>query len=132
LLLIIQSPTLAEILLNNPDIENLNLIDISIPIFERIINFLYTDELVFDNETSVLPVFVAAGRLKLQKLIDCAAEKLLDQVNPENALEILNLSTKFQKNELKVKAFGEIKKKYPNIKFNDEWLGNSEKLKLII
>lgn len=132
ILLIIQSPTLAEILRNNPDIENLNLIDIPIPIFERILKFLYTDEFVFDNETSALPIFAAAGRLKLQKLIDCAAEKLFDQINPKNVLEILNLSAKFQKNELKVKAFEEVKKKYPNIKFKDEWLENSEKLKFII
>ncbi|CAG9807390.1 unnamed protein product [Chironomus riparius] len=131
-LLIIRSPTLGDILRNNPDVESLNLVDIPIPIFEKILKWFYTDELAFENKSSALPIFAAAGRLKLKKLIDCAAEKLLDQVNPENALEILNLSAKFQKYELKKKAFEEVKKKYPNFKFRDELLENPDKLKFII
>ena len=54
LLLTIRSPTLAEILRNNPDAENLNLIDIPAGIFNKILTYLYTDELPDDDETNFI------------------------------------------------------------------------------
>jgi len=130
ILLIIRSPTLAEILRNNPEVENLNLVDIPVNIFESILNFLYTDELPGHYGTNHLQLFAAAGRLKIKNLTNYAAEKLFNQINSENALEILNLSCKFQYNELKQKAFKEVQKKYPSVR--DEWLENREKLNKII
>jgi hypothetical protein len=129
-LLAARSPTLAEVLRNNPEVENLNLVDIPVNIFENILKFIYADELPDDDETNFLQLFAAAGRLKIKKLTDYATEKLFNQVNSENALEILNLSNKFHNNNLKEKAFKEFKKKYPNVK--DEWLENQDKLNSII
>jgi len=59
-LLAARSPTLAEILKNNPEVGNLNLVDISVEIFEIILKFLYTDELPGDDETNFLHLFAAA------------------------------------------------------------------------
>ncbi|CAG9811139.1 unnamed protein product [Chironomus riparius] len=61
-----RSPTLAEILKNNPEVENLNLVDISVETFEIIHNFLYTDELPGDDGTNYLHLFAAAGKLKIE------------------------------------------------------------------
>ncbi|KAL7023678.1 hypothetical protein ACKWTF_012737 [Chironomus riparius] len=130
LLLIIRSPTLAEVLRNNPEVETLNLVDIPIQIFEKILNFLYTDELPGFYGTNFLQLFAAAGRLKIKRLTNFAAEKLLNQVNSENALEILKLSNKFKYKELRQKAIEEFKRKYPNVR--DEWLENQEKLNNIV
>jgi len=131
-LLIVRSPTLAEILQNNPEVETLNLVDIPVEIFENVLKFLYTDEHPDKADTNFMHLFAAAGKLKIQKLSDFAAEILQSQIDSENALEILHLSQKYDCKELKGRAFAEITKKYPKIDFKDEWIDNAEKLQNII
>jgi Leucine-rich repeat (LRR) protein len=131
-LLIVRSPTLAEILQNNPEVETLNLVDIPVEIFEKILNFFYTDEHPDKADTNFMHLFAAAGKLKIQKLSDFAAEVLQNQIDSENALEILHLSQKYDSKELKIRAFAEITKKYPKIDFKNEWIENAEKLQNII
>jgi len=131
-LLAARSPTLAEILKNNPEVENLNLVDISVEIFEIILKFLYTDELPVEDETNFLHLFAAAGKLKITKLVKYASTKIFELIDAENALEILRLSVTFGLDDLKQKAFQEVKKKYKNINFKDELINNPEKLVKII
>jgi len=127
-LLAARSPTLAEILKNNPEVENLNLVDISVEIFEIILKFLYTDELPVVDGMNFFHLFAAAGKLKITKLVEHAAENLINHVDEENALEILRLSASFKLVDLRLKAFNLLKKKYCDIKFEEDWLENPEKL----
>ncbi|KAL7023679.1 hypothetical protein ACKWTF_012738 [Chironomus riparius] len=131
-LLILRSPTLAQILQNNPEVETLNLVDIPVEIFEKVLKFLYTDDFPNKADTNFMHLFAAAGKLKIQKLKNFAADYLSIQIDSENALEILNLSHKYDCGELKSKAFTEITKKYPKIDFKDEWIEKPEKLQNII
>jgi len=131
-LLAARSPTLAEILKNNPEVENLNLVDISVEIFEIILKFLYSDELPGDNETNFLHLFAAAGKLKIEELKNFSAIKIIELINAENALEILNVSNKYEHEELRQKAFEEIKKKYPKIEFEDAWIHDGDKIEKIL
>ncbi|CAG9811160.1 unnamed protein product [Chironomus riparius] len=131
-LLAARSPTLAELLKNNPEVENLNLVDISVEIFEIILKFLYTDELPGDDETNFLHLFAAAGKLKIKKLMNFAANKLNDMIDEENVLEIFKIACKYEQQELKQKAFGLIKEKYPKSKFKDEWIDDAEKVEKLI
>jgi len=131
-LLAARSPTLAEILKNNPEVENLNLVDISVEIFEIILKFLYTDELPGDDGTNFMHLFAAAGKLKIQKLMNYAATNLIDQVDEENATEVFNLSNRYGHDELRQKAFDEIKKMYPKYDFEDAWVSNHEFVMTII
>jgi len=131
-LLAARSSTLAEILKNNPVVENFNLVDISVEIFEIISKFLYTDELPVEDGTNFLHLFAAAGKLKIEKLVKYAATNILDQINPENALTIFNISASFGLYDLEQKSFREIKKKYKSIKFKDEWIKTPEKVINII
>jgi hypothetical protein len=125
-LLAARSPTLAEILRNNPEVENLNLVDISVDIFEVILKFLYTDELPGVDGTNFLQLFAAAGKLKIQELKKYAAMNLIDVINENNAIEAFKLSNKYAHEELKQKAFNEIKKMYPKYEFEDAWASNAE------
>ncbi|KAL7013235.1 hypothetical protein ACKWTF_015283 [Chironomus riparius] len=125
-------PALAEILKNNPEIENLNLVDISVETFEIILKFLYTDELPSGDGTNFLHLFAAAGKLKIEELVKHSATNVLDQVNHKNVIQILRLSVTFGLDDLKQKAFLEVKKKYKNIKFKDELIDDPEKLMKII
>ncbi|CAG9807464.1 unnamed protein product [Chironomus riparius] len=121
ILLAAQSPTFAEILKNNPDVENLNLVDIPVDIFEKILHFLYTDEFPH-KETNFFDLFAAAGKLKMEALKDFAAEKIISMINKENAMDILKLSNKYEHKKLKLEAFLKIKKDHPKIDFKDDWI----------
>ncbi|KAL7013167.1 hypothetical protein ACKWTF_015229 [Chironomus riparius] len=131
-LLAARSPTLAELLKNNPEVENLNLVDISVETFEIILKFLYTDELPGDDGTNFLHLFAAAGKLKIQELHNYAATTSISLINDENALEILNLSNKYGHDELRQKAFEEIKRNYPKIEFEDAWIYDGAKIAKIV
>jgi len=131
-LLAARSQTLAELLKNNPDAENLNLVDISVEIFEKILKFLYTDILPGDDVTNFMQLFAAAGKLKIQELKNYAALKIIETITSENSFEILSLSNKYEHKELRQKAFDEIKKKYTRIEFKDEWASKPESLLKII
>jgi len=131
-LLAARSPTLAKILKKNPEVENLNLVDISVETFVIILKFLYTDELPGDDETNFLQLFAAAGKLKIEKLKDFAAEQLTNTVDTENALEIFKIACKYGNKELKQKTFKLLKEKYPGSKFKDEWIDDAEKVEKLI
>ena len=122
ILLAARSPTLAEILKKNPDVENLNLVDIPVDIFEKILHFLYTDEFPNNKGINLLDLFAAAGKLKIESLKDLAATMIIAMIKTENALDILKLSSKYEHEELKLAAFKKIKEKYPKIDFNDDWI----------
>ena len=122
-LLAARSPILAEMLLNAPDAENLNLVEISSATFKQILRYIYTDELPTDN---------TASRLKMQSLQDFAGLKISTKINADNVLDIFELSVKYGHDSLKHKAFNEIKKKYSKFQLKDELLLQPEKLMKII
>jgi len=131
-LLAARSPTLAEILKNNPEVENLNLVDISVEIFEIILKFLYTDELPGDDGTNFFQLFAAAGKLKIQELKKFAAEKIYDLIDTKNMLDALKLGNKYDDNLMRQKAFSKVKEKYPIIEYKDEWINDSEKVEKML
>ncbi|KAL7012790.1 hypothetical protein ACKWTF_015051 [Chironomus riparius] len=132
LLLTIRSPPIAEILRNNPEAANLNLVDIPVDIFETILKFLYTDELPADEDQNFMQLFVAANRLQIKELKNFAATEISNRINAVNAMDIFNMSHKYDQEELRKKSFEEVKKMYPKIEFKDEWASNPEKVVKII
>jgi len=125
-LLAIRSETLAKKFQESPQADSLNLVDISVGMFARILKYLYTNEV--PRDVNLFYLYTAAGKLQIKDLKDYAATKIMDWVNIGNALEIFELSCKYEHSQLKRKAYDEIKKKYPSINFSDEWLMESEKL----
>ncbi|KAL7012789.1 hypothetical protein ACKWTF_015050 [Chironomus riparius] len=131
-LLAARSPTLAELLRNNPEVENLNLVDIPVEIFELILKFIYTDELPRGDATDFIQLLSAAYRLKIETLVNFAAENLTKQLNEDNALNIFKISHKYQQDELREQSYREVKYHYLGIKFKDEWINDPEKVENII
>ncbi|XP_070504867.1 uncharacterized protein [Chironomus tepperi] len=115
-----RSPTLAELLKNNPGLENLKLIDIPVGIFEVILKFLYTDELPGVDGINFFHLFAAAEKLKIEELKNFAALKIIKLINAENALKILKLSNKYNHDEMRYQAYEALQKKYPNVNFRLE------------
>ncbi|CAG9811224.1 unnamed protein product [Chironomus riparius] len=131
-LLAARSPTLAEIIFNNPAVDRFNLVDIPVDIFKIILKFFYTDKLPGGEGLNFLHLFAAAGRLKVKKLEKYAAKRVLDEVNPDNAFDVFNLAIKYGNNDLMQRAFEEIKQKYPLVDFKEEWSTEPEKMIKVI
>jgi hypothetical protein len=119
----------------NPAADELILEDIPVEIFEVILKFLYTDEAPKDPKNA-REIFSAASKLKIKKLKEIYAKILIEKVESEKNLEelwkIFNLGVKFDCEELKLKAFEEIKKKFVGNNFGDELLEDFEKLEKIV
>jgi hypothetical protein len=130
IVLAIRSPILAIMLQERPKADSLTLADISAGMFARILKFLYTDEV--PRDVNLLYLYTTASKLQIKDLKEYAAMKIMDSINGDNALEIFELSCKYDHEELKIKAYAEIKKKYPLMYFSDEWLIKSEMFGKII
>jgi hypothetical protein len=129
-----RSETFADLIKNNPDANELILDGTPVEIFEVIYLFIYTDEAPKDPKNAQ-EIFAAASKLKIKKLKEIYAKILIEKVENEKNLEelwkIFNLGVKFEFEELKLKAFGEIKGNFgENLK--DDFLNDPEKLKKII
>ncbi|KAL7012764.1 hypothetical protein ACKWTF_015030 [Chironomus riparius] len=111
-LLAARSATLADILNKNPFIDSLSIVNISIESFHHILRFIYTDELPVEDEINFVDLFDAAGRLKIEDLKNFAGKRVLEKVNAANAIEIFNLSSKYEHKMLRQKSFEEIKKNF--------------------
>jgi Leucine-rich repeat (LRR) protein len=126
------SPTFADILKTNVYAECLNLVDVSTKVFRVILDFMYSNELPQSEGVNFIELFYACERLKIEKLKNYAVDKLSDQINSENALEILTLSNKFGYNDLRQKSFEEIKKFFDDEEVNDDLVTEPETLQKLI
>jgi Leucine-rich repeat (LRR) protein len=127
-----RSPTIAEIIKNNPEVENLNLFDMPVEIFEKVLKYIYTDEYPTVDGLDLLRLYAAAGRLKITELKNFAASQILRTLNADNSIEVLKLSNKYEHEELRENSFDEIKKKFPKIPFKDKWTHEPETVQMII
>ncbi|KAG5670636.1 hypothetical protein PVAND_000884 [Polypedilum vanderplanki] len=115
-----RSPVFADIIKENVNAEYLNLLDISSDVFRVILDFIYTDELSENIDINLIELLIASERLKIENLKNVAEEKLMDEINSENAYEFLKLSTKIECEKLRQKAFEKIKKYYEGEKIDHE------------
>ncbi|XP_070504098.1 speckle-type POZ protein-like [Chironomus tepperi] len=121
-------PTLAEALKNNPKAKNMAVPDISVDIFKIVMDYLYTDKLPRDDDTDYFQLFIAASLLRLDLLKFFAGVKSCNLIIQENVIEMLTMSDKYGHEQLKSRAFDEIKKFYPNIKFDSKWINDVSKI----
>lgn len=124
-ILIARSKTFAEMIKNNPDADDIELTDISAESFKKIIKFIYTNKGP-EDDLNLKEIFGAASKLKIKKLKEIAAIKLIETVNSKNSHEMLQLAIKFNNEELKKKIFDEIKKIIPKAK--DEFINEVDKM----
>lgn len=135
ILFVARSETFAEMIKENPDADELILQDIPVEIFEEILKFLYTDETP-KNPENAREIFSAAGKLKIKKLKEISSKILIEELENENKLselwKIFNLGVKFEHEEMKLKAFEEIKKNFPDKNLSESLMDDLEKFNKII
>lgn len=128
LMLAARSPTLAEMIRNNPEADELILEDIEVEVFKIILEFIYEDKSPVKYDERSEKVFAAAGKLKLESLKNQVGNILATSVTSENSLEILKLASKHNHEKLKKKAFEEFKKIFPDKNLKNELMNDLEKL----
>lgn len=128
-----RSPYLGDMIRDNPDVNSLNLDhQISAENFQHVMNFLYEDSMPPDD-ANMMEIFGAAGLWQLQNLMKYTGIKLLEQISPEEALDIFILNDKFNVGEeLKKLAFEKITNSLPGIHLSENLLHESEKLKKLM
>lgn len=130
--LVARSSVFAEMIKSNTVAECLKLVDVTVEIFQEILKFMYTDELPKSDSINFVHLLMAAGRLNIEKLKRFAADKLIGRINPDNALEILSLSSKYGCEKLQQKSFEEIQKIFPDKKLDTCLANQVDKLRKII
>lgn len=129
-----RSQVFAELIKINLNTNFLELQDIPVEVFECILSFVYTDKML--ETENIHEVFDAAGILKIQGLIDLIKNVWTLSIEKEKNLEVLHKilcsANKFNCEELKMKAFEEIKKHFPERNFKDEHVNQIDKLKTLI
>lgn len=112
-----RSPTFAAMINEQPDKQEIELTaDIPLDIFKGISDFYYKNEPM--KNPSAQETFEAAAIFRMERLKNIACEILMEEVTKECSLgyliKNLDLGEKFQCENLKLKAFEEIKKHFPN------------------
>lgn len=110
-ILVANSPMLAKIIEENPEVDQLELKHVSEDTFSEIFNFMQT-KTPPSNAIKLLELFIACARLEIKELMDITAEMLMDKVTLDDAPDIIKLCKKFGYEELKMRAFDEIKKNF--------------------
>jgi cell division protein FtsB len=107
------SPVLKRLMEENRDVDHVEveLEDISENAFEDILTFMYTKNPP-NNATNLFELFAASGRLEMKELMDATADILKEKITLENALDVMNLCKKYPHDELRKKAFDELKKDF--------------------
>jgi hypothetical protein len=119
LIFIARSKLFAETIRNNPKADQMELKEISNETFEEVLSFVYFDNPPSDS-ANLIEIFSTAGKLEIRGLLELTAKKLIKQISHENAFDILILSNVYEHDELRVKAFEEIKKMFPGHNLKDE------------
>lgn len=127
-----RSSVMAAMLQDKPDARDLKLNDLTSEIFQILLDFMYSENFPVDEDINLVEVYKAAGQLEINELKDFCAEELIDKVNDDNSLELLLLSNKYGNHDLKMKAFDEIKKSFPDKKFKDELADDPETIKKML
>lgn len=129
-----RSETVAEYLRNNENADFMEIEGIQAEDFERVMKFVQFERQPYSE--NVKEVFKAAGKLKIEGLKLVTAKLMMKSMENEKDLEklfeILSMANEFEQEELRVKAFERIKKRFPGRQLKDDLAVQLEKLKKII
>lgn len=130
-----RSRSFAELVEKNPNLNFSIVDDIPCDTFEDILTYLNDDEPPIDAHKA-RELFEAAGKLKIESLKGICEEILINDMNFEIDLNFLlenfTLGVKYECKNLKLRAFEEIKKHFPDKKIKEEFMNHPDKMKKLI
>jgi BTB/POZ domain/Leucine rich repeat len=128
-----QSPVFASIFENNVKerIEGkMEIEEFSASAVEDFLCFFYTGEI--QNARNAMEIFELAAKYDIPKLQSIAEKMVLRQVDEQNAVHILELANLYKSENLKDKAFTEIKKMFPKTALQPELKDKPDYVKQLV
>jgi hypothetical protein len=123
-LLAVQSPVFAAMFQNQIK-ESLTseckIEDISYETFLQFLEYLYTRKMPTATDR-ITELYSTAMKYQIQKLLELLEEMILDDINRDNALEILKLGNSFDNEIMKICAFNELRKRHVDIEFAEDMM----------
>lgn len=112
-LLTARSGGFAEMFQNDPNANEIKIEDSSPEAIEDFLRYIYTGKLPKNNNNS-MEIFALASKLKVPELKFTMEKLILSQLDKENAWKVFSLAHKCESNVLKITAFKEIQKIFPD------------------
>jgi BTB/POZ domain len=129
--LAIQSDGFAEMFKNDKNVSEMKIEDLSTEAVEEFLRFLYTGKL--SNQTNNLTeVFALASRLKVSELKSLTEELIAANLDDKNVVKMFNLGHRYESETIKIAAFEEIQKMFPDKKLPNNIIENPEKLSSLV
>lgn len=130
--LIANSTLFWKLFTDHPELDILELKEISEDTFMKILDFMNSG-IQPDKEANMVELFEASCRLEISALTAFVVGHLEEQINQTNALDVLLLCNKFDVNDnLKIKAFTEFQKNFPHQSLIPNLASQPEKLKKLM
>jgi BTB/POZ domain len=117
----IQSPVFTEIFYKDMkearsgkmEIENFTAAAV-----EEFLRFFYTGKI--QKQTNAMELFALAGKYDVSDLKSITETIVWRNIDNKNAVEVLNLGNLYESEKLKIKAFQEVQKMFPEVKLTSE------------
>lgn len=116
-----------------PDSKFVRISNITPYFCRMVLDVIYTETPPDVNDPTTLKALLkAAGVFKIQELFKLVGDKLVDQTNDKNSLDLFFLAHASGHCELKVKAYDVLKRSNKVLSLEDEWIEKPQKVAKII
>ena len=119
IILAARSEGFAELLQNDPSATEMEVEDLSTETVEEFLLYIYSEKLP-DNKKNFMEIFALASKLNVPELKNEMEKLILTQIDKENAGQTFSLAHKYESEKLKIAAFKEIQKMFPDRNLPDE------------
>ena len=113
--------------------KGIELLNANDNIIEHLLDFIYEDQLPkLDEFGDFLRIYDLSVKLDLKELIEYAKKNIVSKVTSENAIDCLEMASKHDDKEMKIKGLEIVQKMFPQRKFKATLVEDSDALKKMI
>ncbi|CRK94238.1 CLUMA_CG007753, isoform A [Clunio marinus] len=105
--------------------------DLSPETFEEFLDFIYNRNIP-ERATNAMDLYAAAVKYQVEDLKKISEEFVLDMLDEKNSWSVLMLANLYDNEFMKVLAFKEVCKLFPDHQISDSLISHPEKVKLLI
>ncbi|KAG5669625.1 hypothetical protein PVAND_017510 [Polypedilum vanderplanki] len=128
MILAARSSVFAEIIKNNPEVEEIKLTDIPTNIFKKVLDFIYFD-IIPNSKNDLIEIYDVAKKLKTKSLKNAIEKGLLKKLNNENVFDLFLFALKHKINDLKKISIVRNQEIFPEMNFKNDLTEQFEELR---
>jgi len=111
--------------------NQMEIVDFSADAVREFLCFIYT-KAAPENAANAMELYALAAKYEVPCLLSIAGDLVLNNINKENAYDVLVLGNMHNSDDLKEEAFNEIKKLFRDVKLLESLTDRPDDLKLLI